>query len=102
MQFRATKLLFLCLTFVISAPSRADRNDHEWRNDRGYGNHRHHHNHHYRRQADGPCRIEGWYDRYGYYRERQICREARISAPGPTLMIAPPTLFVQPPGIFIR
>lgn len=108
MPFRATKILLLCLAFAVSAPSLADRDDDddEWRGGREHleyrRNHHHHHQKHHRHYVNTPCRVEGWYDRHGYYHERQSCRETRVRMPGPTLMLAPPSVIIQPPGIYIR
>jgi hypothetical protein len=46
-----------------------------------------------------PCRVEGWYDRDGYYHERRVCPEpeAVINIPLPF----PPGIPL-PPGVHIR
>lgn len=99
------KVLLSSLAIAVSMPVFADRGDHDRHEHRHYRDHRHDHRHdHYRGgYRDAPCRIESWYDRDGYYRERRVCREARVSIPGPAVFLPPPpALFVQPPSVVIQ
>jgi hypothetical protein len=112
------KALLVGLAISLSLPAFADR-DH----DEGERHWRHHHRHdhdrgYYRGGYGGPgCRVEGWFDRAGYYRERQICPEARVVMPYPPLpparvaifppmppavVLQPPSVMIQPPGVYIR
>lgn len=103
MKRSVIRAIFACLAITLAAPTFADRNDHEWRSERRHGKHRHHHHDHYRSAHwASPCRVDGWYDHHGRYRERQICQESRVSIPAPALMLAPPSIVIQAPGIYLR
>lgn len=95
------KVLLSSLAIAISMPVLADRDDHDRHDHRHHRDHRHDH---YRGgYRDAPCRVESWYDRAGYYRERRVCREERVSIPGPAVFLpAPPAIFVQPPSLVIQ
>jgi hypothetical protein len=107
MKHRAIKAAFVCLAISLSLPSLADRDHHQ----------RHHHRDHHHRHgydsygyasgyADPGCRVEGWYDRGGYYHERQVCRGARVGMPfpppPPAVFLQPPSVIIQPPGVYFR
>lgn len=94
------KSLLASLVISISMPAFADRDDHERHGHRHYREHGN--NHHRGDYRNGPCRVEGWYDRHGYYQERRVCRESRVSIPGPTVYVQPPSFVIQPPGIYLR
>ncbi len=102
MKCSAIRAIFACLALTLSAPSFADRGDHEWRSERHHREHRHHHDHYRGASWDSPCRAEGWYDHHGRYRERQVCQETRVSMPAPALLLAPPSIVIQAPGIYLR
>lgn len=104
------KPLLSAFAIALSLPALADRDDHERHGHRHYRDH-HHHDHHYRgAYRESPCRVEGWYDGGGYYRERQVCREDRVRISGPAVFLPPPpavflqppSVVIQPPGVFLR
>lgn len=114
--------LVASLALLVAMPSFADRDHHRHGHDdhghwkhRGHRHHHHHYRHHdaYRAYGDPGCRLEGWYDRGGYYRERQVCREMRVGLPlpppaillppaPPAMVLQPPSVVIQPPGIYVR
>jgi len=105
MNHRIIRAAFACLAIFLSLPSYADHGHHD-----RHGHRDHHHRHDYdsyRGGYGGPgCRMEGWYDRRGYYRERQVCRGASIGMPyppmPPAVFLQPPSVVIQPPGVYIR
>lgn len=113
--------LVASLILLVAAPSFAGHDHHrDWRGDddrwkhRGHRHHHHHRDYGYRAYGDPGCRVEGWYDRAGYYRERQVCREMRVGLPfppapavllppvPPAVVLQPPSVVIQPPGIYVR
>lgn len=114
------RALAASLALLVAMPSFADRDHHRHGHDDHWKHrgHRHHHHHHrdygYRAYGDSGCRVEGWYDRGGYYRERQVCREQRVGLPfppapavlmppvPPAVVLQPPSVVIQPPGIYVR
>lgn len=105
----SAKALVAGLLLVVALPTMADDDD-GWRHRKHHHHHRHHHDHYRGDDYRGPCRIEGWYDRYGDYRERRVCRErggSRVMVPmmpmmPPAVHIQPPALILQPPGVYVR
>jgi hypothetical protein len=113
MKHLGIKLGILILAGLMALPSYAHRDGDEWRGHRHHEyrhlEHRHHHDAYpgpYARPYARPgCWIEGGYDRAGYYRERQVCREARVVVPmlpPPAVVFQPPSVLIQPPGVYLR
>jgi len=106
MKQHAIRAAFVCLAVSFSLPSLADHRGHgegrHWKH-----HHRHDHDRYYGGHAGPGCRVEGWYDRGGYYRERQVCREPRVVGMPfppmpPAVLLQPPSLVIQPPGVYFR
>jgi hypothetical protein len=51
------------------------------------------------RHRHSPCRVEGWYDRDGYYHERRVCPEPAVEINVPLPL--PPGIPL-PPGVHFR
>ena len=102
MKCSAIRGIFVFLAITVSTPGFADYSEREWRSERRHREHRHHHAHQRGGYWDAPCRVEGWYDRHGRYRERQICQESRVNIAPPALMLAPPSIVIQAPGFYLR
>lgn len=103
MKHLGIQFCMLVLAGMLALPAQAHRNDDEWRGHR-HREYRHHHEP-YPRYAGPGCWIEGGYDRAGYYRERQVCREARVALPllpPPAVLFQPPSVLIQAPGIYVR
>ena len=95
------KVVLVSLLMALSVPTFADDDEH-----RHHHKHHRHHDHAYYRDdyRGGPCRVDGWYDRHGYYRERRVCGESRVMVPvpAPSIYLQPPSLVIQPPGVYLR
>ena len=109
MKYRVTKAVFVCLAISLSLPSFADHDHYDRGEHRGHHHHRHGYDGYrggYSGYSDPGCRVEGWYDRGGYYRERQVCPGARVGLPfpppPPTVFLQPPSVIIQPPGVYFR
>lgn len=105
MKYLAIRAAFVCLALSLSLPSFADHDHYDRHEHRGH-HHRHDYDSYRGGYGDPGCRVEGWYDRGGYYRERQVCRGARVGLPfppaPPAVYLQPPSVIIQPPGVYFR
>ncbi len=97
------KVVLASLLLALSVPAFADGDGH--RHHHKHKHHRHYGHDHYRDDyRGGPCRVDGWYDRHGHYRERSVCGESRVMVPvpAPAIYLQPPSVVIQPPGVYLR